>query len=113
MGDDVFLNNSCMIIAHDYISIGSGTRFGPDVKIYDHDYDYRNSKAFVQGKHKTSPIVIGKNCWIGAGTIILRETNIGDNCIIGAGSVIKGKFEDDTIIVQKRITDISEKMNHE
>ncbi len=31
-------------------------------------------------------ILIGKNVWLGAGTMVMD--NIGDNCIIGAGSVI-------------------------
>lgn len=102
LGDKVFLNNQCMIVAHDYISIGSETRFGPDVKVYDHDYDISNSEAFLKGTHKTTPIIVGNNCWIGAGVIILRGTELGDNCIVGAGSVLKGKFEDNTVIVQKR-----------
>lgn len=36
--------------------------------------------------------------------VILRGTKIGDNCVVGAGSVIKGEYEDNTIIVQKRET---------
>jgi len=34
------------------------------------------------------PIHIGKNCWIGAGTLILPGVTIGDNTVIGAGSVV-------------------------
>ena len=34
------------------------------------------------------PITIGKNCWIGAGTIILGGVTIGDGTTIGAGSVV-------------------------
>jgi galactoside O-acetyltransferase len=31
---------------------------------------------------------IGKNCWLGAGVIILPGITIGDNTVIGAGSVV-------------------------
>ena len=31
---------------------------------------------------------IGKNCWIGAGALILPGVTIGDNTVIGAGSVV-------------------------
>ena len=31
---------------------------------------------------------IGKNCWLGAGVIVLPGVTIGDNSVIGAGSVV-------------------------
>lgn len=34
------------------------------------------------------PVVIGRNCWLGAGVIVLPGVKIGDNTVIGAGSVV-------------------------
>ena len=34
------------------------------------------------------PVHIGKNCWLGAGVIVMPGVNIGDNSVIGAGSVV-------------------------
>ena len=34
------------------------------------------------------PIHIGKNCWLGAGVIVLPGVTIGDNSVIGAGSIV-------------------------
>jgi galactoside O-acetyltransferase len=34
------------------------------------------------------PVHIGKNCWLGAGVIVLPGVTIGDNTVIGAGSVV-------------------------
>lgn len=31
---------------------------------------------------------IGKNCWIGAGVVIVPGVTVGDNTVIGAGSVV-------------------------
>ncbi len=31
---------------------------------------------------------IGKNCWLGAGVIVVPGVTIGDNTVIGAGSVV-------------------------
>ena len=33
-------------------------------------------------------IHIGKNCWLGAGVIVVPGVTIGDNTVIGAGSVV-------------------------
>ena len=100
--NNVFMNNGCMIVSHCQISVGEGTRLGPQVMIFDHDYNYKDKMAYEKGQHISESITIGKNCWIGAGTIILKGSRIGDNCVIGAGSVIKGIYEKDSLIIQKR-----------
>lgn len=102
--DNVKINYYCIIVCHNEIEIGQGTEFGPSVYLYDHDHDYRKGlSADSDGeKYKSSKIRIGKNCWIGANTVILRGTELGDNCIVGAGSVLKGKYADNSVVVQKR-----------
>ncbi|MCD8152795.1 MAG: sugar O-acetyltransferase, partial [Clostridiales bacterium] len=34
------------------------------------------------------PIHIGRNCWLGAGVIVMPGVSIGENTVIGAGSVV-------------------------
>lgn len=80
---------------------------GPNVLIYDHDHDYKAKGGVFSLKYKTTPIVIGNNVWIGANSIILRGTSIGNNCVVGAGCVLKGEYPDNSIIVQKRNTEIT------
>ena len=110
IGSNVKINYYCIIACHDKIEIGEGTEFGPSVYLYDHDHDYKsgfsadsNQEAFV-----SAPIVIGKNCWIGAQTSILRGTELGDNCVVGAGCVLTGKYAPNSVIVQKREAQIRE-----
>ena len=57
-------------------------------------------------KFKTAPITIGNNVWIGANTLILRGTTIGDNCVVAGGSVIRGNYPSNTVIIQKRTTEV-------
>ena len=67
-------------------------------------------------EHTTAPIIIGKNCWIGAGAIILKGSKIGNNCTVGAGAVIKGTYADNSLVIQKRniqIHNIGEKNCYE
>lgn len=42
--------------------------------------------------------MIGKNCFIGCNSIILKGTVLGDGCVVGAGAVVCGKFEDNCVI---------------
>lgn len=105
IGNDVAFNYGYVIVCRECISIGSGTEFGPSVYVYDHDHDYH--AGLKSGRYKTAPVQIGKNCWIGANTVILRGTKLGDNCIVGAGSVIKGQYPDNSVIIQKRAEVVS------
>lgn len=106
--DNVKINYYGIIACQNKIKIGEGTEFGPSVYLYDHDHDYK--KGFCANSNeesfKKAPIEIGKNCWIGANTVILRGTTIGDNCVIGAGCVLRGNYPADSVVVQKRNTEI-------
>jgi len=46
------------------------------------------SKKFLRQGFKIAKVVIGKNVWIGANSVILPGLKVGDNSIIGAGSTI-------------------------
>lgn len=108
IGDNVKINYYCIIACQDDIQIGEGTEFGPSVYLYDHDHDYK--KGFCvdsdEERYKKAPIIIGKNCWIGANTVILRGTVLGDNCVVGAGCIMKGNYGPGSVIVQKRETEV-------
>ena len=106
IGDGVGIGSGNSIICHEKIEIGSNTIFGPNVLVYDHDHIYNEKYGVNKKEFKTAPIHIGKNCWIGANVVILKGTTIGDGCVVGAGTVLKGEFPDDSLITQKRTTDI-------
>lgn len=104
--NNVKINYYCIIACQEKIKIGEGTEFGPSVYLYDHDYKKGLSSNSDEECFKRAPIEIGRNCWIGANTVILRGTKLGDNCVVAAGSVIKGEFPENSVIVQKRVTDV-------
>lgn len=60
------------------IHIGEGTYIAFDAAILAHDMT-RAIKTDTR---------IGKNCFIGARSIILPGVTIGDNCVIGSGTVV-------------------------
>lgn len=102
IGKNFNMSNRCIITAYERVEIGDDVQFGPDVKVYDQDHDFRAPGGLKAQKFKTAPVKIGNNVWIGANCIILRGTEIGDNAVIGAGSVVKGTIPPSTTVVQKR-----------
>lgn len=107
IGSNTALGNGVSINYMDKITIGEGVQFGPDVKIYDHDHDFRVPGGIRAEKFKTAPVEIGNHCWIGSSVVILRGTRLGENCVVGAGSVLKGKYPANSMIVQKRNTEVT------
>lgn len=106
IGDGVGIGAANFIVSHSKIYIGADTILGPNVMIYDHDHVFDSPNGVDKKHFKTMPVSIGTNCWIGANVVILKGTTIGNRCVVGAGSVLKGEYPDDSIITQKRTTDI-------
>lgn len=104
IGDNTSINYNCMFVCLKSIKIGKGVEFGPNVLIYDHDHDFRDMEGLKAQKYKYGEVSIGDNTWVGANTIILRDTHIGRNCVVAAGCVIKGIYPENSIIIQKRDT---------
>jgi acetyltransferase-like isoleucine patch superfamily enzyme len=86
------------------IAIGQYVKIGGNVRIYDHDYhsidwQSRRSGATDSKNAKTSPVVIGDDCFIGVNAIILKGTEIGARSIVAAGSVVVGlKIPADSLV---------------
>ena len=109
IGKMVGINRNSMIMCHDKVCIGDNTIMGPGVYIYDHDHVFDSTDGVRRNEYVTAPITIGKNCWIGANTVILRGTTIGDNCLIAAGCVVKGNVPAGSVVIQKREEIIKQK----
>lgn len=100
IGDNVGISGAT-IYARKSIIIGENTHVGGNAKIVDNDFhplEIEARNADIKEKIGTRPVIIGKNCFIGCNSLILKGTVLGDGCIVGAGSVVSGKFEDNSII---------------
>ena len=94
--------SSVSITCTEKVHIGKNVLLGAGVKIYDTDFHPLSSKMRCAGKQnqsmvKSKPIVIGDGTFIAAGVIILKGSCIGKNCVIGAGSVVSGNIPDNQI----------------
>lgn len=103
ISNNCFFNNYCTIACQEQITIGEGTIFGENVKIYDHNHCYKDISIPIKTQGYTSaPIHIGKHCWIASNVVILKGVTIGDNCVIGAGCVIYKDVPEGTVLLNKQ-----------
>ena len=87
LGSNIYANAGLKLVDDTHIYIGDCTMLGPNVTIatagHPIDPDLR-----ARGLQYNLPVRIGKNCWLGAGVIVMPGITIGDNTVIGAGSVV-------------------------
>lgn len=83
------INAGCFFLSHDDIFIGENTAVAYNVTFLtsaNPNAPYNTLSTIYTPMH--APIKIGKNCWVGANSVILPGVTIGDNCVIAAGSVV-------------------------
>ena len=86
-GDHVYANFGLTLVDDTHIYVGSHTMFAPNVVLATAAHPIL-PELREKGYQYNMPVHIGKNCWLGAGVIVLPGVSIGDNSVIGAGSVV-------------------------
>lgn len=101
IGNNVFFNRGCSINCRANVTVGDNCIFGENVLVYDHDHHFNCGIGLKEG-YALGAVKIGKGCWIGAGTIILKGVTIGDNVLISAGSLVKKDIPSNSLFYNKR-----------
>jgi acetyltransferase-like isoleucine patch superfamily enzyme len=85
IGKNVFLNTGCTFQDRGGITIGDGTQIGQNVVLCTLNHGMAPEKRHIT---YPSPIVLGKNVWIGAQATVVPGITVGENAIIAAGAVV-------------------------
>lgn len=84
------------------VNIGDGTYVAFDAVILTHD----------MSRHLHASVHIGKQCFVGARSMIMPGVKVGNNCVIAAGSIVTKNVEDNSLVAgnpAKKIRDVETK----
>ncbi len=103
LGNNVEINMGCTFLDCNKITIGDSSGIAPGVKIFAVGHPINPEERLPNGstfwKSNSAPVTIGRNVWIGGGSIIVAGVTIGDNTTIGAGSVVTKDIPDNVVAV--------------
>ena len=97
-GRMVYANYGLTMVDDTHIYVGDCTMFGPNVVVATAGHPIL-PELREQGYQFNMPVHIGRNCWLGAGVIVLPGVTIGDNVVVGAGSVVTKDLPDNVVAV--------------
>lgn len=97
-GKNVYANFNLTLVDDTHIYVGDYTLFGPNVTVATAGHPILPELREKAYQYNAS-VRIGRNCWIGAGAIIVPGVTIGDNVVVGAGSVVTKDLPDNVVAV--------------
>lgn len=90
--DGIFSNFDTTVICVNKIEIGAYTAIGWDVMIMDTDWhsvmDTQTGDIFPA----SGAVVVGRNCWLGCRSIVLKNSYLPDGCILASNSTLTKRF---------------------
>lgn len=86
-GKNIYANFGLTLVDDTHIYVGDCCMFGPHVTIATAGHPVLPPLR-EQGLQYNAAVHIGRNCWFGAGALVMPGVTIGDNSVIGAGSVV-------------------------
>lgn len=97
-GKGVYANFNLTMVDDTHIYVGDYTMFGPNVTVATAGHPIL-PELRDKGYQYNAPIHIGRNCWFGAGAVILPGITVGDNVVVGAGSVVTKDLPSNVVAV--------------
>ena len=89
IGKSVYIGTGCTLHGHQGLEIMDDSLLAQNITItpYSHIFNDPSQNIIDQGGHMRK-ITIGKDCYIGMGSIVLYSADINDGSVIGSGSVV-------------------------
>lgn len=89
LGNGVEVNNFSIVNGTGGVDIGDDTLVGPGVRIISYQHRHAANATIRSQPVDARPIRIGRDCWLGANSIIMAGVTIGDGAVVAAGAVVR------------------------
>ncbi len=92
--ENVNIGFNCEVFSASDVVIGENTLIAAYVYVIAGDHDYNMTEKPISEQEGISKgIKIGKNCWLGAKSMVLDGTTMGSDSILGANAVLAADIE--------------------
>lgn len=99
LGDRSSLADNCFVGATGGVYIGDDVIGGQNIRFHSSNHNFRSSNKLIREQGiSANGIVVGNNCWIGAGAVFCDGSSIGEGCVVAANAVVTKKFPDNVVI---------------
>ena len=90
IGNEVSLGTHVLIAGNEYVEVGDNTCVEAYCVLRDMNHTFRGTDVHWRlTPHQTAPIVVGKNCYVGAHSYIMPGVTLGDGAVIVPRSMVK------------------------
>ena len=93
IGRRVVIMNNSLFMSAGGITIEDDAMVAANAQLISNNHDPEEHQILT-----CKPVVLKRNCWIGAGATILPGVTVGENAIVGAGSVVTKDVEPNTVV---------------
>lgn len=84
IGDNVYISKNVTIVAFTSVAIGANTLIAENVSIHDEDHGPIGDRD----RFAVSPVRIGDDVWLCAGSVVTRGVTIGNGTTVAANAVV-------------------------
>jgi acetyltransferase-like isoleucine patch superfamily enzyme len=90
IGSHTRIQNGCCLWAspNARIVVGDHTGLGPGTMVFSSNHRFAAGRPYPEQPWSERDVVIGRNVWVGAGSIILPGVTVSDDTVVAAGSVV-------------------------
>jgi acetyltransferase-like isoleucine patch superfamily enzyme len=98
IGDRAWIGTGTEFDVSKSVVVGAHSQIAPNVFITDHTHNSTSRALIEEQGIAEAPVTIGRDVWIGTGSVILHGVTIGDGAVIGARSVVNRDVAPYTIV---------------
>lgn len=109
IGQNAHIGQGTIVVAVNAVEIEKDALIAERVSIRDQNHGMTPGTPFREQLSSSSPVLIGKNVWLGASTFISAGVEIGDNAVVGANAAVTKNLESGSVyagVPAKKIRDL-------